>query len=467
MKFVPIFLIAFLSFFLSLFFLQSPTLAIILICFISFCALFWFFPKVSLFFFFLFLIFQGVIAYLTKAGIIYNFDELGVLCMAVLLILRKLITKQPFYISNIDIPLVFLISIGLISSIVFKIVPFSIALGGLLLFLKGFIIFYIFMSVEIDVTDIKRFSSLLYIIGIFTLIYGVLGLIWPGFFLAKIGVSFSGRFGIPALQSFLGHPGGFSAFMGILFCFSFAGALIKNKLRYYILPSLFFLGIIFSLRRTTLTGVFLIVLFVILSKSIQKIIGLRFSFKTIFVILTVFIVFLGLGVILYKDLSTYYVAQESPRSELLKTGLKISADYFPLGAGFGTYSGGINQKFYSPLFYKYQLNNIWGLSESQPSFINDTFWPHVLAETGVFGFICYVLIIWIFFSICFKSMKYFKDNEKVGFAVVSIFLLLISLVESTKATFYEMTLWTFFYFGSIGILQSWIARARNNEDIAS
>ena len=38
-------------------------------------------------------------------------------------------------------------------------------------------------------------------------------------------------------------------------------------------------------------------------------------------------------------------------------------------------------------------------------------------------------------------------------------LLLLSVVESTKATFYEMSLWTFFYFGSVGILQSWLNKS--------
>ncbi|MCA9406035.1 MAG: hypothetical protein KC684_05820, partial [Candidatus Omnitrophica bacterium] len=61
-----------------------------------------------------------------------------------------------------------------------------------------------------------------------------------------------------------------------------------------------------------------------------------------------------------------------------------------------------------------------------------------------------------------------------GFAIVTLMMLILSLVESSKATFYEMSLWTFFYFGSLAILQSWLSRDRlekqtklSNQDINS
>lgn len=39
-------------------------------------------------------------------------------------------------------------------------------------------------------------------------------------------------------------------------------------------------------------------------------------------------------------------------------------------------------------------------------------------------------------------------------------LLIESLIESTKATFYQMPLWTYFYFGSVGMLWALICRKK-------
>lgn len=85
--------------------------------------------------------------------------------------------------------------------------------------------------------------------------------------------------------------------------------------------------------------------------------------------------------------------------------MKIAWDYFPFGAGFGTFGSWMSRAMYSPLYHTYGLSHVWGLSPGKTSFINDIFWPSILAETGIFGLLFYGLIIIGFLRICVQSLK--------------------------------------------------------------
>ena len=66
-----------------------------------------------------------------------------------------------------------------------------------------------------------------------------------------------------------------------------------------------------------------------------------------------------------------------------KTSLKILYDYFPFGSGMGSFACNGAWKYYSPLYYKYKLNDIWGLDEGG-GFICDAYYP-TLAQFGIVG----------------------------------------------------------------------------------
>ena len=57
-------------------------------------------------------------------------------------------------------------------------------------------------------------------------------------------------------------------------------------------------------------------------------------------------------------------------------------DYIPFGSGLGSFGTAAAAKEYSPLYYKYQLDNVWGLNPENPMFLADAFYP-TLAEFGV------------------------------------------------------------------------------------
>lgn len=89
----------------------------------------------------------------------------------------------------------------------------------------------------------------------------------------------------------------------------------------------------------------------------------------------------------------YYVSgldnEGLARPMTYKTGLKILWDYFPFGSGMGSFACNGAKVYYSPLYYKYDLNGIWGLGVVG-AFICDAYYPS-LAQFGIVGvfFFCW------------------------------------------------------------------------------
>ena len=120
------------------------------------------------------------------------------------------------------------------------------------------------------------------------------------------------------------------------------------------------------------------------------------SVKTVgqFVVLGTVILFFT-----WTKFNVYYVEGMKHRSEDMArpasytvAGKIILHDYVPFGSGLGSFGTAAAAKEYSPLYYKYHLNHIWGLSPSNPMFLADAFYPS-LAEFGLVG-IFFFLIFW-------------------------------------------------------------------------
>lgn len=81
------------------------------------------------------------------------------------------------------------------------------------------------------------------------------------------------------------------------------------------------------------------------------------------------------------------------RPESYKTAATIIfKDYIPFGSGLGTFATNAAAKYYSPLYYKYNLSNVWGLSPDFNVFVADAFYP-TLAEFGLVG-LFFFLVFW-------------------------------------------------------------------------
>ncbi|MDL2244352.1 O-antigen ligase domain-containing protein [Parabacteroides sp. OttesenSCG-928-J18] len=112
----------------------------------------------------------------------------------------------------------------------------------------------------------------------------------------------------------------------------------------------------------------------------------------------------------------------------------VLQDYFPFGSGlasFGTHSSG---EYYSPLYEKYGIDNVWGLSKSYHGFMSDTFYPS-LAQFGVIGVILF-LLFWMY--ILKKAFIYLRKGEDVPsqhFTLVMLIIGFIIIENTTGSTF--------------------------------
>ncbi len=113
-----------------------------------------------------------------------------------------------------------------------------------------------------------------------------------------------------------------------------------------------------------------------------------------------------------------------------KTSWKILWDYFPFGSGMGSFACNAAWKYYSPLYYEYHLNKIWGLGGDRlldGTFICDAFYP-TLAQFGVVGIFLFYLF-WKRRLIAFNemySLKYYRV------AMMAFFCLAIEQTADTS-----------------------------------
>ena len=137
----------------------------------------------------------------------------------------------------------------------------------------------------------------------------------------------------------------------------------------------------------------------------------------------------------WAKFSAYYVegfeedAEAMARPATYETGMQIMfRDYIPFGSGLGSFGTAAAAKEYSPLYYKYELDTVWGLTPDNPMFLADAFYP-TLAEFGLVG---------LFFFLWFWKRRLWEANritDLVHYRMVLMAILALAL-ESTADSSY-------------------------------
>ncbi|MGN0318106.1 MAG: O-antigen ligase family protein [Lachnospira sp.] len=118
-----------------------------------------------------------------------------------------------------------------------------------------------------------------------------------------------------------------------------------------------------------------------------------------------------------------------PRLILLKDGIKLMLEHFPLGTGFATFGSIIATNYYSPLYEKLGYLEIYGLNKEFSGYLSDSFWPIIFAQFGLIGTIFFVWVVIYFFR---KTVKMLKKDKLAGFAMLMtlVYMLISSTAES-------------------------------------
>lgn len=149
------------------------------------------------------------------------------------------------------------------------------------------------------------------------------------------------------------------------------------------------------------------------------------------------VVALGVVVLFFTwtKFNAYYVegfqedAQEMARPITYQTGMKILFhDYVPFGSGLGSFGTSAAAKEYSPIYYKYHLDEVWGLDPSNPMFLADAFYP-TLAEFGIVG---------LFFFLWFWKRRLWEANKipNLIYYRMALMCILALALESTADSSY-------------------------------
>lgn len=150
---------------------------------------------------------------------------------------------------------------------------------------------------------------------------------------------------------------------------------------------------------------------------------------------------------LVVDTTANYLDPYSPtaaRTLLYITGWHIGIAHFPLGVGFGRFGGYISQLRYSPVYEEYGLSTTYGLSPEAPYYMQDTYWPHILGESGWLGVACLALMILLLWR---RAMRIWYRNPQPwvrALAFGAAMALVEVVVESAAAPVFEATLFAFF-----------------------
>lgn len=120
------------------------------------------------------------------------------------------------------------------------------------------------------------------------------------------------------------------------------------------------------------------------------------------------------------------------RGQFAINSLDIARQYFPFGGGFGTFGSRMAQIHYSPLYYKYEMMLIPGLSPRHSNYACDTFFPMILGESGWLGLVAYLGLLLI---LILSVFRYQKKTEWTAFSSRFVFtafiLIAYELLETT------------------------------------
>tara|TARA_R100000935_G_scaffold11588_1_gene23244 strand:+ start:6691 stop:7914 length:1224 start_codon:yes stop_codon:yes gene_type:complete len=238
------------------------------------------------------------------------------------------------------------------------------------------------------------------------------------------------RFGIEAYAFTADNEGEFgnlALIAGLL-----AYALTKRERKRFNAIALMSLLMLISLRfkAIVLTAIFLLMISLSRSgffqrKSIQVsgVKKARFTRIRISYILAILPIGLILG---YGQFSKYFLEEMTPRLFLLISSVKVANDFFPFGAGAGTFGSAVSRLHYSELYYDLGFSGIWGLSNTDDRFLSDSFWPMIFAQ---YGFIGAVFVISLYVMVLRNILPRWSSNNlrSVGVAIILLNLTLSTL----------------------------------------
>ncbi len=358
------------------------------------------------------LIFQNLIEKYIK--IIKYFDEtiavIGIIAIYIYIIKKDFrIPKNDFVIMN---GIIVITIIGFFSIFSYRLQELKYAMVDWIIFIKFFSAYFLGKIIKKSFSlNKKLISRNIQIIIIILFLFSIANYIfdlYPG----EI------RYGLKSNKIFYGHP----TYLAVV-CIALLSINIKYTKKVFSFYNIVTLLLLLSTLRFKSIGAAIVcfVIAVYIDMTGKKI---TFTKLGIAGLLVIFVTF--------QQIEAYYFTKnENARNELTRTSITIAKEYFPIGTGFGTYGSYASAKKYSAVYYKYGLNNVWGLSKDFNAFITDTFWPMIIGQFGILGCATYIICLIYIFKNIQEGYSYTKDKYVYLACLISLVYLLISSSSET------------------------------------
>ena len=151
----------------------------------------------------------------------------------------------------------------------------------------------------------------------------------------------------------------------------------------------------------------------------------KFNFKSMKIVWQIAILVFVVVLLGWERFNAYYIEgmdnEDLARPMINKATWQILWDYFPFGAGLGSFATAAAAVYYSPLWFKYHLNNIWGLNfGGVVGFHCDSFfgWFAEIGFCGVFFFV-------FFWKRRLQEINKIIDDRYYKVAIMSSFCIFI------------------------------------------
>ena len=145
---------------------------------------------------------------------------------------------------------------------------------------------------------------------------------------------------------------------------------------------------------------------------------------------------------LLADRVALYLFGTSVRGLMYQVSAQIAVDYFPLGSGAGTFGSAPSRDiYYSNLYHYYGLSGHYGASPLYSSYLMDTWWPKILAESGFVGAILYAIALIAPLRISLKSYARLPGIANILAWTMLTLLLCVALGSAAFNSDHGMLVW--------------------------
>lgn len=312
-----------------------------------------------------------------------------------------------------------LIIIGLIPNIIYKYQLNKIAIMKDILCICKFMLCY-FMSLVVG-NNLDKDKLLKKISGYSRVYVSVIFLFSIINIFKDIGMSFGYRYGIRSYKFLYNHPTYLVFSLVVLITVLIAEGNKRNNL--YI-----FLGLISLFLTFRSKAIVYIFICIFVCFKVKKITKIKVSYIIGFAIV---------GIVLTYGKILEYISwgTKAARTALYSIGIDIFCDNFPFGSGFGTFASSLSGKYYSNIYYVYELNNVWGMTPKNYSYIADTFWPYIYGQFGFFGLIIFLYILYKIFKSIYSRCQYSPSQFKAMILIICYIL----ISSTSEAIFIDYT----------------------------